>query len=145
MVQTLPANRKCFAFTRIRNLGGKREAHGTLSRIGSNRRHLIQLSLREKMNRNGRIDVTYVLNELSRALSHALRHEPWAYELEVDGEGWAPIDCVLAALRQDREEWAELSEADLAHMIEVSTKRRHEISNGRIRALYGHSIPGKLK
>jgi putative RNA 2'-phosphotransferase len=30
-------------------------------------------------------------------------------------------------------------------MIEASTKRRHEIKDGRIRALYGHSLPGKLK
>lgn len=28
------------------------------------------------------------LPKLSRAVSHALRHEPWLYELELDGEGW---------------------------------------------------------
>jgi putative RNA 2'-phosphotransferase len=29
-------------------------------------------------------------------------------------------------------------------MIAASTKRRHEMADGRIRALYGHSVPGKL-
>ena len=83
--------------------------------------------------------------ELSKLVSHALRHEPWLYELEVDDEGWVPVDSVLAALKEQREEWSALSEADLVYMIEASTKRRHEIDDGRIRALYGHSIPGKLK
>lgn len=30
-------------------------------------------------------------------------------------------------------------------MIRSSSKRRHEMVNGRIRAIYGHSVPGKLK
>jgi putative RNA 2'-phosphotransferase len=30
-------------------------------------------------------------------------------------------------------------------LIETSSKRRHELRGGRIRALYGHSLPDKLK
>jgi putative RNA 2'-phosphotransferase len=30
-------------------------------------------------------------------------------------------------------------------MIESSSKRRHEVVGDRIRALYGHSVPGKLR
>jgi putative RNA 2'-phosphotransferase len=85
------------------------------------------------------------LSNLSRAVSHALRHEPWLYELELDDEGWASVESILVALRKGRPEWADLSEADLDRMIECLTKRRHEVKNGRIRALYGHSIAGKLK
>lgn len=81
---------------------------------------------------------------LSKTLSHALRHEPWLYELELDDEGWVSIESVLAALRGERTEWNDLTEAGLVGMIAASSKRRHEISDGRIRALYGHSIPGKL-
>lgn len=84
------------------------------------------------------------LDDLSRVASHALRHEPWQYELELDDEGWASIESVLAALRGEHTEWQELAEADLVRMISESSKRRHEISGGRIRAIYGHSIPGKL-
>jgi putative RNA 2'-phosphotransferase len=85
------------------------------------------------------------LSNLSRAVSHALRHEPWLYELELDEEGWASVESILAALRKERPEWADLSEADLTSMIEGSSKRRHEVKDGRIRALYGHSLAGKLK
>lgn len=88
---------------------------------------------------------TLTLNEVSKVLSHALRHEPWLYELELDEEGWASLDDVLRALRQEREEWRDLSTADVARMIDSASKRRHEIVGGRIRALYGHSVPGKLR
>jgi putative RNA 2'-phosphotransferase len=82
---------------------------------------------------------------LSRVVSHALRHEPWLYELELDEEGWSNTASLLAALRNEGPSWSALSEADLAAMIGRSSKARHEMVNGRIRALYGHSLPGKLK
>ena len=84
-------------------------------------------------------------DELSKVLSHALRHEPWLYELELDDEGWASLDAVLGALREERDEWRDLSRANVERMIETSAKRRHEIVGDRIRALYGHSVPGKLR
>jgi len=85
------------------------------------------------------------LTNLSRAVSHALRHEPWLYELELDEEGWADVGALLTALRQDSTTWSDLTVADLAEMIGASAKQRHEMVNGRIRALYGHSLPGKLR
>jgi putative RNA 2'-phosphotransferase len=83
--------------------------------------------------------------DLSRAVSHALRHEPWLYELEIDDEGWTRVDDLLGALRQSRSDWKQLSKEDFEEMIARSEKRRHEISGDKIRALYGHSLPGKLK
>jgi putative RNA 2'-phosphotransferase len=82
--------------------------------------------------------------QLSRALSHALRHEPWLYELELDADGWAEVEAVLAALREERADWRDLAQADLAEMMRSASKQRHEMAGGRIRALYGHSLPGKL-
>lgn len=84
------------------------------------------------------------LTAISRTLSHALRHEPWLYELELDAEGWTPVETVLAALRAERNDWQDLTADDLAELIATSTKRRHEMADGRVRALYGHSVPGKL-
>jgi len=84
------------------------------------------------------------LSDLSRVVSHALRHEPWLYELELDDEGWVSIDLLLNSLRTYDNKWKNLNSIDLINMISASDKIRHEISNDRIRALYGHSIPGKL-
>src|SRR5262245_25697925 len=82
---------------------------------------------------------------LSKTLSHALRHEPWLYEIELDDQGWASVESVLAALRLEREPWASLTVDDLIRAITQSDKRRYEYQDGKIRALYGHSIAGKLR
>jgi putative RNA 2'-phosphotransferase len=84
------------------------------------------------------------LTLVSRTLAHALRHEPWLYELELDSEGWTPVDAVLAALRGERAEWHDLAADDFAEVIRISAKRRYEMADGRIRAIYGHSVPDKL-
>ncbi len=82
---------------------------------------------------------------LSKAVSHALRHEPWLYELELDAEGWTSVDHLLAALRSANPAWSGLAVADLEHMIAQSEKKRHELRDGKIRAFYGHSTPQKLE
>lgn len=82
--------------------------------------------------------------ELSRAVSHALRHEPWLYELELDEAGWVPVVALLIALRAENLSWSSVSETDLAQMIARSDKKRYELRDGRIRALYGHSTPQRL-
>ena len=56
-------------------------------------------------------------SRLSRVLSHALRHEPWLYELELDADGWVAVEAVLAALREERADWRDLAETDLAEMM----------------------------
>jgi putative RNA 2'-phosphotransferase len=83
--------------------------------------------------------------QLSRTMSHALRHEPWLYELELDAEGWTPVEALLAALRAERNDWADLTASDFAEVIRTSAKRRFDLEGDRIRALYGHSVPGKLE
>jgi RNA 2'-phosphotransferase, Tpt1 / KptA family len=59
---------------------------------------------------------------LSKTISHALRHEPWLYELELDDEGWVPVDELFGSLRKEKPEWTSLTEADLAEMIARSDK-----------------------
>ncbi|MEK3885804.1 RNA 2'-phosphotransferase [Paenibacillus sp. PL2-23] len=83
------------------------------------------------------------ITKLSKEVSYALRHAPWEYELELDNEGWVDIDQLLSALRID-EQWKSINESNLRKMIEVSDKKRHEIFDGKIRALYGHSVPQKV-
>jgi putative RNA 2'-phosphotransferase len=84
------------------------------------------------------------LVELSQVISHALRHEPWLYELELDDEGWVSVESLLYGLRSLKTKWGNLRETDIIEMINKSDKKRHEIKDDKIRALYGHTIPGKL-
>ncbi|HEY6793903.1 MAG TPA: RNA 2'-phosphotransferase [Kineosporiaceae bacterium] len=81
---------------------------------------------------------------LSKVVAHALRHEPWLYELELDDEGWVPVDELLEALAAKGSDWAGLGASDIEAMLASSSKQRYELAAGRIRALYGHSVPGRL-
>lgn len=81
---------------------------------------------------------------ISKVVAHALRHEPWVYELELDDDGWVPVAELLDALHSKGGPWKDLGVADLAAMIQNSAKKRYEIDGDRIRALYGHSVPGRL-
>ncbi len=73
---------------------------------------------------------------LSRTMSHALRHEPWRYELELDEAGWTPVADLLAALEVSREQ--------LENVVLRNDKQRFELAGDRIRARYGHSVPGRI-
>jgi putative RNA 2'-phosphotransferase len=84
------------------------------------------------------------LANLSRVTSHALRHEPWLYELELDEEGWVPAQSLIDALRTEKSSWSGLTHTDLERMIAQSEKKRHELREGKIRAFYGHSVPQRL-
>lgn len=83
--------------------------------------------------------------EISRVISHALRHEPWLYELEIDEEGWTSLESVAEALRRVDQGWAGLTRNDIERVVGNPEKKRHEISGDRIRALYGHSLPARLR
>jgi putative RNA 2'-phosphotransferase len=82
------------------------------------------------------------LIKLSRVVSHALRHEPEAYGLKLDNEGWVSLVDLVAALRVQG--FSKLQNADVVLMIEKSEKKRHQIEDGRIRAYYGHSTAEKI-
>lgn len=83
------------------------------------------------------------LDELSKEISYALRHAPWEYELEMDEDGWVPIDQLLDSLHKTNK-WENLLATDLSNMIQASDKKRHEIKDGNIRAFYGHSLTMKI-
>ncbi|MFF1531064.1 RNA 2'-phosphotransferase [Cellulomonas sp. NPDC058312] len=76
-------------------------------------------------------------------MSHALRHEAWLYELELDEAGWSSVQSLVEASRLERG-LSSLTVADVETMVAGASKRRHEMRDGRIRALYGHSVPGRV-
>lgn len=76
---------------------------------------------------------------LSKTLSYALRHGPEDFGLELDEEGFVAVEDLVAAFRR-KEAFRELASEDLRRIAGAGEKRRFEISGGRIRALYGHSV-----
>jgi len=93
---------------------------------------------------------------LSKTISHALRHEPDKYNLELDIEGWVRMTDLIEALRKKDSEWQSLRNYDILKMIDHSEKKRHDVKTQRIgpeykntyewfiRAKYGHSIKGSI-
>lgn len=81
---------------------------------------------------------------LSKEISYALRHAPQEYGLTLDEDGWVSIDALLFALKKDPR-FSSVNTDDLHRMIQQSEKKRHEIRNQKIRALYGHSIAKKIQ
>jgi len=88
-------------------------------------------------------DLSRRYRELSKHLSYLLRHHPEKGELAIDNKGFAELDKVLDSLDATKHSWA--SKKDIEFLIENSSKKRFEIKNGKIRALYGHSIDVEIK
>lgn len=79
--------------------------------------------------------------QLSKTVSHALRHEPQSYNLNLDNEGWVLLSDLVIALNS---KGIQADEVSINEMVELSEKKRHQILNGKIRAYYGHSIENKI-
>lgn len=80
------------------------------------------------------------LNErITRALAFMLRHQPEQFDLELDAFGFGDVGEVVRALNERLGE--PVDEADLEAAVASGDRQRYEIEDGRIRALYGHSIP----
>jgi len=82
------------------------------------------------------------LIKLSKFLALILRHQPERFALALDAEGWASLSEVMEILRGlPNFRWANRS--DVMEVVEEGTgdgKKRFEVEDGRIRALYGHSF-----
>lgn len=85
--------------------------------------------------------------KLSKYLSYILRHHPEEANLDLDDKGSTGLDKVMEALKNTKHSWATID--DIKKLGEMGDRRRFEIDNGKIRALYGHSvevdIQGKIK
>ena len=83
------------------------------------------------------------LKALSRTIAHALRHAPWEYELELDGEGWVLLEQLVAGLNWSPR-WVFVTREIIEKVVREVSAKRFEIQGDKIRALYGHSIPGRV-
>ena len=83
--------------------------------------------------------------KLSKEIAYALRHHPGQYGLELDNQGYVQIEELLLTLNHTKHYPKEITLEDLQTVIELSDKKRLEIFDGKIRALYGHSIKDQIK
>ena len=82
-----------------------------------------------------------LIERITRSLAYMLRHQPEQFDLEVDEFGFADVEDVVAALNERLGEPVEAD--DVVTAVEGGDRPRYEIREGRIRALYGHSIQVK--
>ena len=77
---------------------------------------------------------------VSKYMSYLLRHNP--QDLRMDEYGFVNFNELLQKIR---EKFPDADESLIMEIVEKSERRRFELRDGRIRALYGHSIPIKLR
>lgn len=84
--------------------------------------------------------------KISKFLSYLLRHHPESENLELNSDGFADLEQILAILnrRHDNLSFGEITMNTLQDLINQSDKVRFEITGNRIRAFYGHSIDVKI-
>jgi putative RNA 2'-phosphotransferase len=82
--------------------------------------------------------------KLSKTMAHALRHAPEVYDLHLDAEGWVELEDLLRSLRARRRAWNDLESHHIEDLLAHADKKRFELRDGRIRALYAHSLPTRI-
>jgi len=76
----------------------------------------------------------------SKTLSLILRHNPSAFGLELDVQGWCNVEKLLAAINTKKQK--QYTREDLRRVVRENDKQRFHLSEDgtRIRANQGHSI-----
>lgn len=78
---------------------------------------------------------------LRKTLGFALRHNPWAFGLDLAEDGSTLLGDVVASLRSRLPEFRALSADEAAAAVRDLDAERFEVRDGRVRARYGHSFP----
>lgn len=83
---------------------------------------------------------------VSKTISYALRHNPKDFNLVLDDEGFVNIDYLLKGLINNDKycKKINLTIEDIKEIVETDNKKRYEIIDNKIRAIYGHSTRNKI-
>src|SRR5690349_3355387 len=76
---------------------------------------------------------------LSKLMARLLRRRAGEHGLVLDAEGLVPLEDLVAAINRERG-WGWVQAAQIEEVIARQEKRRYEIVDGDIRAIYGHSL-----
>ena len=92
------------------------------------------------MNRNkGKVMKSPLKTAVSKYMSYLLRHNP--ENLKMDDKGFVRISDLLKNLRKRYD----VDERFIKEVVEKSDRRRFQIVNDKIRAVYGHTIDVGIK
>ena len=80
---------------------------------------------------------------LSKFLALVLRHRAKDFGLALDPEGFVPLDELLGAINRERQ-WSWVRAEHIEDVIATQEKRRYEIVDGDIRAVYGHTLETEI-
>ncbi|HID73772.1 MAG TPA: RNA 2'-phosphotransferase, partial [Thermoplasmata archaeon] len=80
------------------------------------------------------------LAHVGRIMAGILRHFPEKFDVELDEHGWADVDRLVEAIREQRVALHWLKPHHLQAIVDTDPKGRYQIEEGRIRATYGHTI-----
>jgi putative RNA 2'-phosphotransferase len=78
--------------------------------------------------------------EVSKYVSYLLRHNP--EDLQMDAEGFVELDKLVSKVRR---RFPTADKKLLIEIVDESERKRFEIVENKIRALYGHTIPVKIR
>ncbi len=78
-------------------------------------------------------------SNLSKYISYLLRHSSLDNNINISDDGWVSLDDLLQFLKK-KEEFVYVEKDDIFKLVAFANKKRHEIKDDKIRALYGHSI-----
>lgn len=78
---------------------------------------------------------------ISRFLTYLLRHRPKDYPLVFDARGFVDWRDVVELVQ---ERFYDVTEEQIEAVVDGSEKKRFELTDGKVRATYGHSFPVEL-
>ncbi len=81
---------------------------------------------------------------VSKTMSYALRHKPEEFGLSLDEQGWVLVNKMIEGLKKHSAECKDLSLSVVEKIVKEDSKKRYELSGGKIRAVYGHSTAQKI-
>lgn len=80
-------------------------------------------------------------SNISYTICYALRHEPWKFKLQLDDNGFCEVSDLLENLKNYYEN---ITISDIEYIVKNDTKGKFQLTEGRIRAVYGHSFERKI-
>ncbi|MBY9007258.1 MAG: RNA 2'-phosphotransferase [Candidatus Lokiarchaeota archaeon] len=81
---------------------------------------------------------------ISKTISYILRHHPEEFNIQLDSEGFVNLQDILMILNKKYEN-IKITKEFVENINRISDKKRFEIEENKIRAIYGHSIKKKIE